>query len=150
MGARVRVVSLDKKGIIAGLPDDKDEVLVQIGLMKMRMPLSDLSLIDSHGVQKTFEKTSYGKMYRQKAQAISPEINVIGMNLDEARMEVDKYLDDAYMSGLSQVRIIHGRGTGVLRGGIRDMLKRNRHVDSFRSADYNDGGEGATIVKLRQ
>ncbi|MDD7409242.1 MAG: endonuclease MutS2 [Anaerovoracaceae bacterium] len=150
VGARVRVVSLDKKGIIAGLPDDKDEVLVQIGLMKMRMPLSDLSLIDSHGVQKTFEKTSYGKMYRQKAQAISPEINVIGMNLDEARMEVDKYLDDAYMSGLSQVRIIHGRGTGVLRGGIRDMLKRNRHVDSFRSADYNDGGEGATIVKLRQ
>ncbi|MGI6206359.1 MAG: endonuclease MutS2 [Anaerovoracaceae bacterium] len=149
-GGRVRVVSLDKKGTIAGMPDDRDEVLVQIGLMKMRIPLSDISIIDDYGVQKTFDKTSYGRMYRQKAQTISPEINVIGMTLDEARMEVDKYIDDAYMSGLGQVRIIHGRGTGVLRSGIREMLKRNKHVDSFRSAEYNDGGEGATIVKLRQ
>ncbi|MDD6255776.1 MAG: endonuclease MutS2 [Eubacteriales bacterium] len=150
VGAKVKVLSLDKKGVIAGLPDDKGGVLVQIGLMKMRMPLSDITIIDSHGVQKTFEKTSYGRMYRQKASDISTEINVIGMTLDEAGMEVDKYIDDAYMSGLGQVRIIHGRGTGVLRTGIRAMLKQNKHVASFHPAEYNDGGEGVTVVKLKQ
>lgn len=147
-GARVRVVSLDKKGVIAGEPDDKGEVMVQIGLIKTRVPLADITIIDEHGVQKNFERSRYGRMYKNKAMNISPEINVIGKTLDEACDEVDKYLDDAYMSGLKKVRVIHGRGTGTLRKGLREMFRRNRHVDSFESAPYNEGGEGATIVNL--
>ena len=149
MGDRVNVVSLGKKGIVAGLPDDHDEILVQIGIMKMRMSLSDIAIIDDHGVQKTFEKSKYGRMYRQKSMHISPEINVIGKRLDDALLEVDKYLDDAYMSGLSQVTVIHGRGTGALKNGLRDMFRKHRDVSSFESASYDEGGEGATIVRLK-
>ena len=149
MGDRVNVVSLGKKGIVAGLPDDHDELMVQIGIMKMRMPLSDITVIDEHGVQKTFEKSAYGRMYRNKSMHISPEINVIGKRLDDALIEVDKYLDDAYMSGLSQVSVIHGRGTGALKNGLRDMFRKHRDVDSFESGSYDEGGEGVTIVKLK-
>ena len=149
MGDRVNVVSLGKKGIVAGLPDDHDEIMVQIGIMKMRMPLADIAIIDEHGVQKTFEKTHYGRMYRNKSMYISPEINVIGKRLDEALPEVDKYLDDAYMAGLSQVSIIHGRGTGALKNGLRDMFRKHRDVESFTSASYDEGGEGVTIVTLK-
>ncbi len=149
MGDRVNVVSLGKKGIVAGLPDDHDELMVQIGIMKMRMPLSDIAIIDEHGVQKTFENSKYGRMYRSKAMYISPEINVIGKRLDDALLEVDKYLDDAYMSGLAQVSVIHGRGTGALRNGLRDMFRKHRDVESYASASYDEGGEGVTIVKLK-
>ena len=88
-------------------------------------------------------------MYRNKSMYISPEINVIGKRLDEALPEVDKYLDDAYMAGLSQVSIIHGRGTGALKNGLRDMFRKHRDVESFTSASYDGGGEGVTIVTLK-
>ncbi len=149
LGDKVRVVSMDQKGIVASLPDDKNDLMVQIGLMKLRVPLSDIAVIDRHGVQKRFEKTEYGKMYRRKSMTIQTEINVIGKSLDEAIMEVDKYLDDAYMSGLGQVTVIHGRGSGILRKGLRDMFRRHQHVASFESADYYSGGDGATVVTLR-
>ena len=150
LGDRVNVVSLGQKGVVASLPDSRDELQVQIGLMKLRVPLSDITKFDDHGVQKRFEKTSYGKMYRDKAMAVSPEINVIGKTLDEAVIDVDKYLDDAYMSGLGQVRVIHGRGSGVLQKGLHDLFRRHAHVESFAFAGYREGGEGATVVTLRQ
>ena len=149
LGDRVNVVSLGQKGIVAGLPDDHDGILVQIGIMKMRMPLTDIAVIDEHGVQKTFEKSQYGRMYRKKSMYISPEINVIGKHLDDALLEVDKYLDDAYMAGLSQVSVIHGRGTGALKNGLREMFRKHRDVQSFESASYDEGGEGVTIVTLK-
>ena len=149
LGNRVHVVSLGQKGIVASLPDSRDELQVQIGLMKLRVPLSDITVIGAHGVQKRFEKTGYGRMYREKAMSVSTEINVIGRNLEEAVMEVDKYLDDAYMSGLKQVRIIHGRGSGILRQGLRELFRRHVHVDSFAAAPYNEGGDGATVVHLK-
>ena len=150
MGDRVNVVSLGQKGIVAGLPDDHDEIMVQIGIMKMRMPLSDIAVIDRQGVQKTFgSRREYSRMYSDKSMNISPEINVIGKRLDEALLEVDKYLDDACMSGLSQVSVIHGKGTGALRNGLREMFRAHREVASFHSASYDEGGEGVTIVKLR-
>ena len=77
-------------------------------------------------------------------------LNVQGENLDSARMDVDKYIDDAYVAGLEEVTIIHGRGEGILSKGLRQYLKKNRHVSSFRPGKYNEGGEGVTIVKLRK
>ena len=89
-------------------------------------------------------------MYKQKAMSISITCNVQGQNLEDACFHVDKYLDDAYMAGLKEVTIIHGRGEGILKDGIRSQLKRNRHVASFRKGAYNEGGEGVTIVKLKE
>lgn len=150
LGDRVNVVSMNKKGTVASLPDSRDQLMVQIGLMKLKVALSDIMKIDEHGVQKSFEKTSYGQMYRQKSMSVHTSLNVIGKNLDEAMAEVDKYLDDAYMSGLNQVSIIHGRGTGALKNGLRQQLLRHHaHVKSFAPGSYDEGGEGVTVVELK-
>ena len=84
-----------------------------------------------------------------KAQSISPEINVIGKNVDEACSMLDKYLDDALLSHLPEVRIIHGRGTGALQKGIHTYLKRQRFVKEFHLADFNEGGTAITVVHFR-
>ena len=84
-----------------------------------------------------------------KTKTIRPEINLIGKNLDDAIDEMSKYIDDAFLAGLKTVHIIHGRGEGILRSGLRAELSKNKHVKSFKSAPYNDGGEGCTIVELR-
>lgn len=148
-GDRVNVVTLGQKGTVASFPDAKDELFVQIGIIKIKVSLSDITKIEESGVQKHFEKTRYGKLYKEKTMNISASINVIGKTLDEAVIEVDKYLDDAYMSGLTEVSIVHGRGTGTLRNGLRDLFSHHPHVKSFESASYYEGGEGATLVKLK-
>ena len=149
VGDRVSVVSLGQKGTVATLPDDKDELLVQIGPLKVKVRLTDLTKIDENGVQKRFDQPKYSKMYQQKTMNISTEINVIGMTLDEAVMEVDKYLDDAYMSGLPQVSVIHGKGAGILKNGLKQLFRNHAHVDSYRPGDYYSGGDGVTVVTLK-
>ena len=149
---RVKVLSIGQNGVVISLPDSKDEVKVEIGIMKMSVPLSDLSPIGSTKSQKKARQkvSTYGNMYSMKAMNISPSLSVRGENLDDALMDVEKYLDDAYISGLHEVTIIHGRGEGILRDGIRAALKRNKHVKSLRSGAYNEGGEGVTIVKFKE
>lgn len=88
-------------------------------------------------------------MNLERAASIRPEINVIGLTVDEATSRIDKYLDDALLSNLSQVTIIHGKGTGALRKGIQEYLKRQKHVGSFRSGEFGEGDMGVTIVELR-
>ncbi len=144
---------------MAALPDSKDELLVEIGNIKVRVPLSDISKIDKNGVQKSFSNpntfkkkgaSGYSSMFSGKVMSVSPSINVIGCNLDDAVMEVEKYLDDAYMSGLKQVTVVHGRGTGTLKNGLRRMFRSHRLVDSFRSGSYDDGGEAVTVVNIKE
>ena len=84
-----------------------------------------------------------------KTKTIKTEINLIGKNLDEASDLMNKYIDDAFLAGLKTVHVIHGRGEGILRNGLRQELRRNKHVKSFKSAPYNDGGDGCTIVELK-
>ena len=81
---------------------------------------------------------------------VTPKVDVRGMNLEEAVMKAEKHIDDAYIAGLDKTTIVHGRGEGILREGIRQMLRRNKHVESFEKPPYNEGGEGATIVILRR
>lgn len=149
LGDRVRVLSLDQKGNIISLPDDKGEVMVQVGLLKISAKLDNLSKIQDSTPKKEKKASKYGTLYRSKIENISISTNVRGMNLEDAVMTVDKYLDDAYIAGLKQVTIIHGRGEGILREGLQQMFKRHKHVAGFRKGAYNEGGDGVTVVTLK-
>ena len=151
VGDRVKVLSLGQNGEILSLPDKKGNVAVQVGIMRANLNLNDLVLINDGTKKKKQPKPSkYGELYKRKAMNISATVNVQGKYLDDAVMDVDKYLDDAYVAGLEEVTIIHGRGEGILKTGIRNLLKKNKHVASYRKGNYNEGGEGVTIVKMKK
>ncbi len=149
IGDRVKVLSLDQEGSLITLPDDRNEVQIQMGLLKISAHLENISKIEDTVSKAGISKSKYGELYRSKSQSVVGSISVRGMALDDASMEVDKYLDDAYMAGLSEVTIIHGRGEGILRTGLQQMFKRHKHVVSFHNGNYNEGGDGVTIVHLK-
>ena len=95
-------------------------------------------------------KKNYGSMYKAKAQNVSISIDVRGKNLDDASMDVDKYLDDAYLAHLKSVRIVHGKGTGALRKGVHNYLRRQKHVADFHLAEFGEGDAGVTIVEFKK
>lgn len=151
IGDKVRVLTLDQAGEVLSLPDEKGDLTVKIGIMKANINLKDLMVLESEPKEKPQNKGSrYGSLYKAKAQSISVSINVQGKNLDDAEYEVDKYLDDAYMAGLREVTVIHGRGEGILKDGLRQLFRRHKHVASYRKGRYNEGGEGVTIVTLKE
>jgi DNA mismatch repair protein MutS2 len=150
VGKRVRVLSLDQIGEVLTLPDDKGELAIQVGRIKVLSRLSDILPIQENKVRKKSSRSGGGLSYVGKSKMCSMSINVQGENLDSAMMDVDKYLDDAYMSGLKKVTVIHGRGEGILRQGLQDMFKKHKHVASFQRGDYNEGGDGVTIVTLTE
>lgn len=144
-GQTVYIVPLDQNGIILSLPDKSGNVEIQAGILKMTVHISNLRIVEEEN-QET--KKGYSKFVHEKSQAISTSIDVRGKNLDDALIEVEKYIDDVYLAGLREVTIIHGRGTGVLRAGISQFLRNNKHVKSFRLGKYGEGGDGVTIVEL--
>ncbi|QIB70083.1 endonuclease MutS2 [Aminipila butyrica] len=151
IGDRVKVLTLGQNGEILSLPDDRGELLVQVGLLKANVNVKNLMLIHDGGKKKKPApgRSKYGSMYKSKAQDISLSVNVRGKNLEDALMDVDKYLDDAYMAGLKEVTVIHGRGEGILRNGLQDMFKRHKHVEGYRKGAFNEGGDGVTVVTLK-
>lgn len=149
LGDRVKVLTVDQNGTVLTLPDAKGDLQVQVGLLKLNVNLKNISKIQDNVSKKEKQKQRYGALYRSKAQSVSISCNVIGKTLDEAEDIVDKYLDDAFMAGLKEVTLIHGRGAGILREGLQRMLKRHKHVDGFRKGAYNEGGDGVTVVTLK-
>lgn len=149
IGDRIKVLSLDQKGNVLTLPDDKNELMVQVGLLKISVNLDNITKIQDGSGKKDTQTSRYGTLYRSKVQSVMPSINVRGSSLDDAVMDVDKYLDDAYIAGLKEVTIIHGRGEGILREGLHSMLKGHKHVAKFRKGAYNEGGDGVTVVELK-
>ena len=148
IGKQVFVPSLSQSGNIISLPDKDNNVLVQLGVIKMTLNINQLEA--SNDEQKNIKKdVKYHKERSMRIKAISPEINVIGKNVDEACMEIDKYLDECALSGLITVSIIHGKGTGILRKGVQSFLKTHPHVKSFRDGLYGEGEQGVTIVELK-
>ncbi len=145
-GERVKILSLNQEGHVLSPEDDKGEVQVQAGIMKVNIKISNLKRLSTKEDKQT---TKTSKMIKSKSQNIRTDIDVRGKNLEEAIFEVDKYLDDSYIAGLSQVMIIHGVGTGVLKSGLNQMLKAHRHVQTFRGGKYGEGGAGVTIVDLK-
>lgn len=151
IGDAVRVISLGLKGTVNSLPDAKGNLFVTLGVMRTKVHLDDLEKVDEEAeeAKKAKRRASGGKIAMAKSMSVSPEINLLGKTVFEATQELEKYLDDASLAHLEQVRIVHGKGTGALRKGVQDYLKKNRHVESFRLGEYGEGDAGVTIAKLK-
>ncbi|HJD40021.1 MAG TPA: endonuclease MutS2 [Candidatus Blautia stercoripullorum] len=151
LGDSVRVLSLNVKGTISSKPDAKGMVYVQMGILRSKVALSDLELIDEPVITgPSLQKTGAGKIRMNKSASVRTEINLLGKTVDEAVAELDKYLDDAYLAHLGSVRIVHGKGTGALRKGIHNYLKRLKYVDNFHLAEFGEGDAGVTIVEFKK
>lgn len=148
IGDMVEVISMGAKGTITSLPDNKGMATVQMGILSSRLPISDLIIIKEPSFTTNAANYNKGRTSVSKAMHFSPEINVMGMTVDEAIPEIDKYLDDACLTHMNKVTIIHGKGTGALRKGIHEFLKKQKHVKSFRAGEFGEGEYGVTIVEL--
>ncbi|MGI6119151.1 MAG: endonuclease MutS2 [Desulfosporosinus sp.] len=148
LGQTVQITKNKLKGQVLKLPNSNGQVLVQAGIMKVMVPLSELRLAkeEKKNVPQYTKGTNIGF---QKAEGIRSEIDLRGMFVEEGTNALDKYLDDAVLSGISQVYVIHGKGTGALRTGIQDFLKGHPHVRRFRSGAYGEGDSGVTVVELK-
>ena len=144
-GETVRILSLDQKATVLSPADAKGDVQVQAGIMKLTVKLKDLRLI-----QDTAPTKGVGKVQLDTQRQGGLELDVRGKLVDEAILEVDRYIDNCLMSGLDQVSIIHGKGTGALRAGIQDYLKRDKRVKSYRMGAYGEGDAGVTVVTLKK
>lgn len=145
-GDTVNIVTLDQKATVLSAPDSKGEVMVQAGVMKLNVKLKDIRLIEE---KKAAAPTS-GKFGLGAGKQVGLELDVRGMLVDEANIMVDRYLDDAYNAGLSEVNIIHGKGTGALRAGVQAFLKRHPLVKGYRMGSYGEGDAGVTVVTLKK
>lgn len=147
LGESVRIISIDKFGEVETLPDEKGDLNIQVGIMSVRSNINDIERSESKEEAKVEKKTR--SINKAKSKNISSEINLIGRTVDEAIILLDKYLDDAYLARLKEVRIIHGKGTGTLRDAIRKYLQNSKHVIEYREADYTEGGSGATVAVIK-
>ena len=151
VGDRVKVLTLDQVGDIQTLPDEKGDLQVKIGIMKANINVEDLMFMGEDENSKNSGKSGrYGQLYKSKAQSISMSINLQGKNLEDAIMDMDKYLDDAYIAGLKEVTVIHGRGEGILKEGLRKVLRKHKLAASYRKGKYDEGGDGFTIVSIKE
>ena len=152
IGDRVKVLSMNLAGTVHTLPNAKGDLTVQMGILSSQVNIRDLVLLEEDnalaGVKS--KKTGIGKSKLSKAASISTEINLIGKTTDEAIALLDKYLDDAYLSHLPSVRIVHGKGTGALRNAVQSHLKRCKYVKSYHLGEYGEGDAGVTIAEFEK
>ena len=154
LGDGVRVLSMNLNGTVSSLPDAQGNVFVQMGILRSKVNISDLELLQENsvsgpGLESRKKGSGSSNIKMSKSFGISPEINVLGMTVDEAVAQLDKYLDDAYIAPLPQVRIVHGKGTGALRAGIHKHLKRLKYVKEFHLGGFGEGDAGVTIVVFK-
>ncbi|MDD6351140.1 MAG: endonuclease MutS2 [Lachnospiraceae bacterium] len=161
VGDSVRVLSMNMNGTIHKLPNSKGELEVQMGIIKSKVKLSDIQLLSDETTAERFRREMKEKRRVQagaapskniasfsKAATISPEIKLLGLTTDEAIAKLDKYIDDAYISHLKEVRIVHGKGTGALRKAVQQYLDGNMYVKEYHQAAYGEGDAGVTIARL--
>lgn len=149
LGIQVFITNLNQYGTILSLPNKSNQVQVQIGSAKMNISIDNLILTNNKSNADNVHYSSNSSHSSFKSKTTSSEINVIGYNVEEAIFVIDKYLDDCYIAKLNTVRIVHGKGTGILRKGIHDFLKKNSHVKSFRLGTFGEGEMGVTVVELK-
>ena len=152
-GIYVRILSMNLTGTVVGTPNTKGEVTVAVGSLTTKAKINNLEIITDYKEPEESKSgkssTGQGRIKMSKSASISPEINLLGCTVDEAVAKLDKYLDDAYISKLSQVRIVHGKGTGALRAGITAYLKGIPYIKNFRLGEAGEGDAGVTIVEFK-
>lgn len=152
VGTHVRVLSMNLNGVVTTAPSTKGELTVQMGALSTKTKITNLEILEGYvepKENKSKQGTGSGKIKMSKSSAISPDINLLGFTVDEAVAKLDKYLDDAYISKIPQVRIVHGKGTGALRNGVTAYLKGVPYVKSFRLGQIGEGDAGVTIVDFK-
>ena len=151
IGDSVKVLSLNLKGTVSTLPNAKGDLFVQMGILRSQVNIKDLELLDEPSITAPgFQKTGGGKIKMSKSASVGTEINLLGKTVDEAIAELDKYLDDAYLAHVPSVRIVHGKGTGALRKGVHNYLRRHKYVSSYRLGEFGEGDAGVTIVEFKK
>ena len=149
LGDSVKILSMNLKGTVHTLPDAKGNLFVQAGILRYQTNIRDLVLVNEDAPTTGRNiRTGAGKLKMSKSLSVSPEINLIGKTVDEALMELDKYLDDAYLAHLKSVRIVHGKGTGALRKAVQGHLKRQKYIKSFHLGEFGEGDAGVTIAEF--
>ncbi len=153
VGDSVKVLSMNLRGTVSTLPDAKGNLFVQMGILRSQVHIKDLEKLEdelpAYAKGPSSKVSGSGKIKMSKSATISAEINLLGMTTDEAIVELDKYLDDAYLAHLSPVRVVHGKGTGALRKAVHQYLRRQKHVASYRLGEYGEGDAGVTIVEFK-
>lgn len=151
IGDRVLVIDMGVKGTVSTLPDEKGDLTVTMGIIKSKVNVRDLAFVEEKEDVLVEPKKGGGNSGRSinKAMSFHPELNIIGMTTDEGRMEVAKYLDDAYLAHVHECRIIHGRGTGALRNMVHEYLNGCKYVKDYRDGEYTEGGNGATVITMK-
>ncbi|WP_211746725.1 endonuclease MutS2 [Paenibacillus sp. Marseille-Q4541] len=147
LGDEVKVTSLNQKGHVVELSGK--EALVQLGIMKMKVAVSDLELIETAQKASGQIQRHVTAVKRTRDDNVKSELDLRGANLEEALVDADRFIDEAFLSNLGQVYLIHGKGTGVLRTGIQDYLRKHKNVKSYRLGNYGEGGSGVTVVELK-
>lgn len=165
-GTHVHIISMNMNGVVTSAPDQRGQAGIQMGSMNMKVSMSDLELLSEDQISmeeaasgkgtsgkglsgKKNGGTNIGHLKYSKALGVSSEIKLLGMTVDEAMLELDKYIDDACMAHLSSARIVHGKGTGTLRNAVWQRLKREKRVKAFKQAEYGEGDAGVTVVEFK-
>jgi DNA mismatch repair protein MutS2 len=146
VGDQVRVRSIGRKGEIIEIDWDKKEARIQAGIMKITASLTELVKVE---LPEPEEEEQLQKYRVKKATKVANKLDLRGERYEAAQYKVDKYLDDAFLAGLKEIEIVHGKGTGALREAVEAVLQRNEHVEKFRLGIQREGGTGVTIVRLK-
>lgn len=151
VGDSVKVLSLNLNGTVSTLPNEKGNLYVQMGILRSQVNIKDLELLDTPSITAPgFQKSGGGKIKMSKSASVGMELNLLGKTVDEAIAELDKYLDDAYLAHMPSVRIVHGKGTGALRKGVHNYLRRAKNVANYRLGEFGEGDSGVTIVEFKK
>lgn len=149
-GETVKILDMNQEAVVLTPPDKKGKVRVQAGIIKMDVHITNLQKVKETTSKQLAEKyVKSTTAFESKTKNVSTEVDVRGQTLDEAWDNVSKFLDDCYLAGISPVSIIHGKGTGILRKGLQDMLRKYKYVKSYRSGRYGEGEDGVTICELK-
>ncbi len=151
IGDVVKIVTMsDQEASVSKLPDKNGMVIVQAGIIKLQVHISNLKRIEDKTTKELAEKYTKSSMkFESKSKNVSTTVDLRGQMLEEALMNAEKFLDDCYLASISNVTIIHGKGTGVLKNGIHQMLRKNKYVKSYRLGTFGEGENGVTIVELK-
>jgi DNA mismatch repair protein MutS2 len=147
LGQAVRVSGFDQTGVVATLPNGKGDLQIQLGIMKVKANTKNLKLMDEEVLEK--KSKIIQREVNDRSANVSSEIDLRGVNVDDAVIALDKYFDEAIMGNLKMVRVIHGKGTGALKAGLKPFFRNHPHVKSFKDGEYNEGGSGVSIIELK-